>query len=81
MAASPSERGGRADRRAGGRGVMGVIDEATQQVKVRAGCKTEGFANSQIGLEMPAEVDVAAHCVPPIQGNATPASASRSSLA
>ena len=79
--AGPHDRGHRPDRYAGCGRAAGVVEEATQQAASRAGGEAEGVANSQVGLEVLVEVDVAAHRTPPIQGSATLASASRSSLA
>jgi hypothetical protein len=79
--AGPHDRGHRPDRYAGRGGAAGVVEEATQQAASRAGGEAEGVADGQVGLEMLVEVDVTAHRAPPIQGSATPASASRSSLA
>ncbi len=79
MIAGPRDRGHRPDRHAGRGRAAGEIEEAAQQAAPRASREAESVADGQVGLEMPIEIDVAAHRVPPIQGSAMPASASRSS--
>ncbi len=59
----------------------GVIDKTAQQAATRTCGEPESVADGQVSLKVLVEVDVSAHRTPPIQGNATLASVSRSSLA
>ena len=57
-----------------------MADEVAQETGIGADAQAEGFTDGQIGVEVPVEI-IRAHGVPPIQGSATPARVSRSSLA